>query len=204
MTTRAIRAVDPRLVATGLLFLAVAAWRFSATGAVALLLIVLIHEVGHGLALVALGKPWPRILFIPLLGGVAIPQDAADTSPETLAWVALGGPLVGGVVAVLCGVGHAVFGGKLLFALAVGGFVINLVNLVPLLPLDGGKVTAMVDRRLWWLGLVLGVGLLFRSSSPVGIAVAILAVAVSSSGCCLGTAPAPPARACPGPARSGS
>jgi Zn-dependent protease len=67
-------------------------------------------------------------------------------------------------------------GSALLLALAYSGFFLNLFNLIPLAPFDGGRVTAAISPRLWLLGAPLLVALYFYSPSPLLIVMAILAL----------------------------
>jgi len=75
---------------------------------------------------------------------------------KTEAYIAFGGPILGGIGAA------AVFGAAyymdspLLYALAYIGFLLNLINLLPIHPLDGGRIATAVTRWLWVVGLIGG------------------------------------------------
>ena len=60
-------------------------------------------------------------------------------------------------------------------ALAYAGFMINLFNLIPLSPLDGGRITQILSPRIWFLGVPLLIALFFYFPSPLLILIAILA-----------------------------
>ena len=56
------------------------------------------------------------------------------------------------------------------------GFVLNLFNLIPLTPLDGGRIVSVISPRIWFVGIPLLVGLFFWVPSPLLILIAIIAV----------------------------
>src|SRR4029453_7120416 len=64
---------------------------------------------------------------------------------------------------------------QLLLALAYAGFFLNLFNLIPLSPFDGGRVTAVISPKLWLVGVPILVGLFFYRPSPLLILLAALA-----------------------------
>ena len=123
-------------------------WRF----AVGFVLLILVHELGHVFELRRQGVPASAPLFIPFLGAVVgmkqMPEDAWKE-----ARVALAGPILGtlGSVAVW-GLGEAL-DSPLLIALAFTGFFLNLFNLIPIVPLDGGRAVAAIHPALWAVGL---------------------------------------------------
>jgi Zn-dependent protease len=63
----------------------------------------------------------------------------------------------------------------LLLALSYSGFFINLINLIPILPFDGGRVTAVLSPRIWLLGVPCLVALFLYRPSPMLILFALLA-----------------------------
>ncbi len=108
-------------------------WKFG-VGFVAL---IFIHEMGHFFEARRQGlhASWPT--FIPFLGAYVTIQGRG-LNPWTNAQVALAGPLVGGVGAtVFWGVGERI-DSPLMQALGYAGFLINLINLIPVGFLDGG------------------------------------------------------------------
>lgn len=94
---------------------------------------------------------------------------------ETEAYVGMAGPLAGTVGALACYYLARHYDSNLLLALAYAGFFINLFNLIPLSPFDGGRITAIVSPRVWLLGVPILIALFFYRPSPLLILVAILA-----------------------------
>jgi Zn-dependent protease len=134
--------------------------------AIGFVMLMFIHELGHGIAAKRKGLPVSAPIFIPFLGALIMtkryPRDAV-----TEAYVAFGGPLIGtiGALAFLA-VGMA-FDSGLWTSLAYTGFFLNLINLLPIHPLDGGRIVTAVTRWLWLVGLVGGLVVIIYMGSFV-------------------------------------
>jgi Zn-dependent protease len=145
-------------------------WRYAA-GFLALLFL---HEMGHVLAARDRGLAVSAPAFIPFLGAFIVLRDTPP-DVETEAHVAIGGPLLGTVAAFGFYFAGDWSDDRLLLAIAYAGFVLNLFNLLPISPLDGGRVTAVLGPRVWLLGVPVLLALLLYWPSPVLFVVAILA-----------------------------
>jgi Zn-dependent protease len=145
-------------------------WRY-AVGFVALLFV---HEMGHYIAArhrgLAVGAP----TFIPFIGAWVELKDMPHDA-ETEAYVGLGGPLLGTIGAIGCYFLARNEGSNWLLAVAYSGFFLNLFNLIPLSPFDGGRITAVLSPRIWLLGVPVLGALFFYRPSPMLIIVAVLA-----------------------------
>jgi Zn-dependent protease len=153
------------------LYAQVYGWRF-ATGFIGLLFI---HEMGHLIAARQRGLDVSLPFFIPFVGAAIALRDHPPDA-ETEAYVAYGGPFVGSLAAFACFFIGRESGDKLWLALAQSGFFLNLFNLIPLHPLDGGRITAVLSPRIWLLGVPMLVALFLYSPSPMLILIAIVAV----------------------------
>ena len=123
--------------------------------AVGVVLLLLVHELGHAIAAKYRGLPVSAPIFIPLVGALIL-MKRHPRNAETEAFIALGGPVLGSLCsAVLYALGHAL-AVPLFVALAHIGFLFNLINLLPIRPLDGSKIVVAVTRWLWLAGLVGG------------------------------------------------
>jgi Zn-dependent protease len=124
-------------------------WQF-AIGLVALLFI---HEMGHALVMKAKGIPIGGMIFIPLLGAAVVmrqmPKNAKDEAE-----VGIAGPIAGAIASSICLLLAQANPVGIWAPLAYFGFFINLFNLIPIVPFDGGRVLAAIDRRLWVLGFL--------------------------------------------------
>lgn len=63
-----------------------------------------------------------------------------------------------------------------MLALAYSGFMLNLFNLIPISPLDGGRITAIISPKIWLIGVPMLVALFFYNPSPMLILIAVLAL----------------------------
>ncbi|HEU4663836.1 MAG TPA: site-2 protease family protein, partial [Dokdonella sp.] len=159
---------------TMLLSVVAYAWIFGWWYAAGFVGLIFVHEMGHYLAARQRGLDVGAPTFIPFVGAwIELKQRPHDA--ETEAWIGLAGPLVGSLGALACYVVARTSGSQLLLALAYAGFFINLFNLIPLSPFDGGRVSAVLSPRLWLLGAPILVALFFWRPSPMLILMAILA-----------------------------
>jgi Zn-dependent protease len=142
--------------------------------AVGLIGLIFVHEMGHWLEAKRQHLPVSAPLFIPFLGASIFLKE----HPES-AWrefqLAIAGPLLGSLgAAVVYAIGAAEDSNRLK-AIAFLGFFINLFNLLPVVPLDGGRIVTAIHPALWVLGLLGLLALvLYR---PNGILVLILVFA---------------------------
>lgn len=143
--------------------------------AVGIVLLILVHEMGHYLAARQRGLDVGAPTFIPFVGAWIQMKDMPH-HVETEAYVGLAGPVAGTVGALLCYFASREYGSNLLLALSYVGFFINLFNLIPVSPFDGGRVTAVLSPRIWLLGAPVLVGLFFYNPSPILILMAIIAL----------------------------
>ena len=127
------------------------------------MLLILIHESGHVVVARIIGLPVSLPVMIPFLGAfVSMKQQPRSVAQESI--MAIGGPVLGSIAAGLCYLGYLATPdsstGQLLRALAYFGFLINLFNLIPLTPLDGGRVTSLLSKWFNVAGLAIAAGLL--------------------------------------------
>jgi Zn-dependent protease len=164
------------LVSGGSLVLSVIAysfvfgWRY-AVGIVAMLFV---REGGHYLAARQRGLEVGAPMFIPFVGAwVALKDKFPDV--QTQAEVALAGPLLGSAGALACYLVGVSDGNRLLLAVAYGGFFLNLFNLMPLMPMDGGRVVAAISPKLWLIGVPLLGAFFLGKPSPMLLVLSLLA-----------------------------
>ena len=144
-------------------------WQF----AVGFVLLLLVHELGHVLEAKRQGLPVSAPMFIPFLGALITLKRLPDNAWNE-AKVAIAGPIIGGLgAAAVWGVGEYL-DSELLVALAFTGFFLNLFNLAPISPLDGGRIVAAIHPALWIVGLIALIGLTIVAPNPILILILVL------------------------------
>jgi Zn-dependent protease len=140
--------------------------------AVGFVLLLLLHEMGHVVALRREGVKASAPVFIPFLGAVIAAKSLGkDAAAE--ARVGLAGP-VAGTIATLVPLGlWLATGDEFWRALAYIGFVLNLFNLLPVVPLDGGRAMAALSPAVWLAGLAGLLVLAIVYPSPILILVLV-------------------------------
>jgi Zn-dependent protease len=144
-------------------------WKFAA----GFVLLLFIHEMGHVLQLRREGVPASAPLFIPFLGAVVgmkgLPDDAAAE-----ARVGLAGPVLGSIGALLPLALYEATGDVFWQALAFTGFFLNLFNLLPVLPLDGGRAMAALTPWMWLVGYALLIAATVVFPNPIMLLILLL------------------------------
>jgi Zn-dependent protease len=151
-------------------YAAIWGWQYAA-GFVGLLFA---HEMGHYVAARQRGLNVGAPAFIPFVGAwIALKEEPLDV--ETEAYVAIAGPVVGTIAALAVYLWARSENSGLLLAISYSGLFLNLFNLLPISPLDGGRVTAVLSPRIWFLGVPILLALMLYRPSPMLIVVALLA-----------------------------
>jgi len=165
------------LMTTGAMLLSIAmyaafyGWQFVA-GFVAQLFV---HEAGHYFAARRRGLDVSLSTFVPFVGAW-IQLNELPHGAETEVYVGLAGPLFGTVAALACYFAARYADNNLLLTLAYAGFFLNLFNLIPLPPFDGGRITAVLSPRIWIAGVPVLIALFLYCPSPLLIVMVILAL----------------------------
>jgi Zn-dependent protease len=146
---------------------------FGWTFAVGFVLLIFVHEMGHVIELRRQGVRASAPMFIPFLGAfVSMREMPRNAYQEALSGLA--GPYLGTAACIVVALwGHST-GSNFLLQLSAVGFLINLFNLLPMLPLDGGRAAGALHPALWFVGLV---GLLVFELfffSPVALLILVL------------------------------
>ena len=143
--------------------------------AVGFVLLILVHEMGHYIAARQKGLNVGAPTFITFVGAWIELKDLPH-DVETEAYVGFAGPIVGTLGAIACYWAARVYNSQLMLALAYSGFMLNLFNLIPISPLDGGRITAIISPKVWLFGMPMLAALFFYSPSPMLILIAVLAI----------------------------
>jgi Zn-dependent protease len=162
-----------KTLATMLLSIGAYALEWGWVFAAGFVLLIFVHEMGHAVALRREGIPAGAPVFIPFVGAfVAMHGQPRDAAVE--ARVAMAGPITGSLAAwAVLGAG-LVWHQPLLVALGHTAVLLNLFNLVPVPPLDGGRIAGAFTRAYWIGGYAVGAAALLLTRSPLLLIVLIV------------------------------
>src|SRR5919198_5892405 len=150
-----------------------ALWNLGWAAAIGFVVLLFVHEMGHWIVMRLKGVPASAPLFIPFLGAM-IGMRALPRSVKDEAEIGIAGPIAGTAGALACLGLEALYGGRLWPLLALLGLYLNLFNLLPVSPLDGGRIVAAISRWLWIVGLVSLVGLFVLHPNPFLLLIALI------------------------------
>lgn len=134
--------------------------------ALGFVLLIFVHEMGHALVMQQQGIRAGAPVFIPFVGAV-IAMKSLPRNAWVEALVGIGGPVLGSVGALVCLIVGWAGGSLFWYGLAYTGFLINLFNLIPISPLDGGRIVGVISRWLWAAGYAVGVAVFLVTKSPI-------------------------------------
>ena len=141
---------------------------------VGFVVITLIHEIGHAVAIRAKGLRAGYMVFIPFIGGAVTLKDQPRTAYDD-ALIGLAGPVAGTLASLVCLQIYKWTADPLWLLIAFLGFFLNLLNLLPIGMLDGGRISAAVTKWMWVLGGGAVVYKVIDQPNPLIILIAILA-----------------------------
>jgi Zn-dependent protease len=119
-------------------------WLFSFQFALALIGCLMFHEYGHIRAMKHFGMKTKGIYLIPFVGGLALSDERINTRWQDV-YISIMGPTFGLILSIIC-VGLYWITGNIFFAgLAAFNALLNLFNLLPILPLDGGHILKSIS-----------------------------------------------------------
>ncbi len=176
---KAILLLLPKLklfASTGTILVSLAAyallwgWPFAA-GFIALLFV---HEMGHVIALRREGLKASAPMFIPFLGAVIAARSLGDNALAE-ARVGLAGPILGSIGSAACVLIWHATGNSLWESLAFTGFFLNLFNLLPVVPLDGGRAMAAMAPWMWFVGFAAMIPLAIIFPNPIIVLILVFA-----------------------------
>lgn len=142
------------------------AWAYGWKFAVALVYLLFLHEMGHLYAAKRKGIPTSNAIFLPFVGAlVALKEEPKSAKDE--AYLAYGGPLLG-TIAFLPAIPLYILTQEPFWALVITiGAMINFFNLIPVHPLDGGRIVTVISTKFWILGIIVMIVYLFNKPNPI-------------------------------------
>jgi Zn-dependent protease len=164
-------------IAAGSMFVTIGAyiWRKQPAGLViGFVVVTLIHEIGHAVVIRAKGLRAGFLVFIPFIGGAVTLKDQPRSAYDD-AQIGLAGPIAGTAASLVSLQIFKWSGNPLYLLIAFAGFILNLLNLLPLGPLDGGRISAAITKWMWVIG---GAALVYKTvkqPNPLMIVILVLA-----------------------------
>jgi len=159
---------------TMLVSIAAYAWLWGVPFAAGFVALLLVHEMGHVIQLRREGIKATAPMFIPFLGAVISARSLGDNALAE-ARVGLAGPILGSVGSAACILIWHVTGNDIWRALAFTGFFLNLFNLLPVVPLDGGRAMAAMAPWMWFAGFAALIPLVFVFANPLMLIILVFA-----------------------------
>jgi len=163
------------LTTAGTMLVSIAAYSFvfGWTFAVGFVLLLLVHEMGHVIALRREGLSASAPMFVPFLGAVISARSLGDNALAE-ARVGLAGPILGSIGSAACILVWHATGNDLWRALAFTGFFLNLFNLLPVVPLDGGRAMAAMAPWMWFVGFAALIPLALIFPNPIMLLIIVI------------------------------
>ncbi|MFZ0920962.1 MAG: site-2 protease family protein [Candidatus Dormiibacterota bacterium] len=152
---------------------------FGPAFAIGLVVLILVHELGHFIVARWMGLPARLPIFIGPLGAVtSLRRSPGDAGKSGI--IALAGPALGTVAALLCfllaGAATPGYFRYLLLALAFFGCFLNLINLIPVGFLDGAKVADAIPKWMNVVGLLVVAAVVLLFGNPIGLIFLVLGI----------------------------
>lgn len=163
------------LVAGGTLLVSIGAYatRWPLSLGIGCVVITLIHEIGHAVVIRTKGLRAGVMVFIPFIGGAVTLKDQPRSAYDD-AQIGLAGPIFGTAASLVALQIFKWTGDTRWLAIAAIGFVLNLINLLPVGMLDGGRISGAVTKWMWVLGGGALVYKTYQQPNPLMILVLLL------------------------------
>src|SRR5215471_2941130 len=153
---------------------AVSGWTvlYSLPFALALTATLVFHEWGHLRAMRRFGIPTKGMYLIPFVGGIAVGEQARTHWEDV--YISMMGPVYGLAMTIACYLLYLATSSHLVGLVASVSALVNIFNLLPIHPLDGGRVVkALVfsGRNRWaFMALMAGAAAFLALSMTLGLA----------------------------------
>jgi Zn-dependent protease len=141
---------------------------------VGFVVITLIHEIGHAVAIRAKGLRTGFMVFIPFIGGAVTLKDQPRSAYDD-AMIGLAGPFAGTIASLWCLQIYKWLHDPLWLLIAFLGFALQLINLLPIGMLDGGRISAAITKWMWVFGGGALVYKVWDQPNPLTILILVLA-----------------------------
>jgi Zn-dependent protease len=147
---------------------------YSVSLAASLIVMMFVHELGHVYAINRLGLKAGRMIFIPFLGAMVAAPEGMSRRQEAV--VGIGGPWLGSIFAILFVAAYSVTGIQWFLAAGFMGVLLNLFNMIPVTPFDGGRVMQIASKWCNVVGMAILVIITIALKVPTLLVVWMLAI----------------------------
>ncbi len=163
------------VVAGGTLLLSIGAYatKWPLSLGIGFVVVTLIHEIGHAVVIRAKGLRAGVMVFIPFIGGAVTLKDQPRSAYDD-AQIGLAGPIFGTAACLIVLQIYKWTNHPNWLFIAFAGFVLNLINLLPVGMLDGGRISGAVTKWMWVLGGGALVYKTYQQPNPLMIVVLLL------------------------------
>ena len=163
------------LVAGGTLLLSIGAYayKFPLSLGIGFVVVTLIHEIGHAVVIRAKGLRAGVMVFIPFIGGAVTLKDQPRSAYDD-AQIGLAGPVAGTFASLVVLQVYKWTDQPIYLGIAAAGFAINLINLLPIGMLDGGRISAAVTKWMWVFGGGVLVYKVVKQPNPLMLLIVLL------------------------------
>ena len=141
---------------------------------IGLVVLLFVHEMGHVFEAKHQGLPVSVPIFIPFMGAL-ITMKQMPRNAWREARLAIAGPILGSLGALALYIAGVAYNSPHLKGLAFLGFLINLFNLLPVIPLDGGRISGALHPAIWLLGFLALFALVIYRPNPLLIIILLFA-----------------------------
>jgi Zn-dependent protease len=129
-------------------------------------LLLFAHEMGHYIMAKKVNINVSGPVFVPFVGAFISMKDEPENAAKEAA-MAAGGPILGSLAALGSVLIYMATGNNLFLALAYTGFMINLFNLIPVHPLDGGRIVTAISPKIWLIGIPILLFISIKFFNPI-------------------------------------
>jgi Zn-dependent protease len=156
------------------LSIAAYASKWTLSFSIAFVILILVHEVGHAVAIRAKGLRAGVLVFIPFIGGAVTLKDQPRSVYDD-AQIGLAGPFSGTIASLVVLQMYKWSGEPFYLAVAFAGFGLNLINLLPIGVLDGGRISAAITKWMWVFGGAILLYNTYQRPNPLMLIILLLA-----------------------------
>jgi Zn-dependent protease len=135
--------------------------------------VIVVHEIGHAVAIRAKGLHAGVMVFIPFIGGAVTLKDQPRSAYDD-AQIGLAGPIAGTFASLVFLQIYKWTDQPLYLAIAAAGFAVNLLNLLPIGMLDGGRISAAVTKWMWVFGGGVLIYKVVKQPNPLMLLIVVL------------------------------